>query len=174
MVRAVATTTVPKFTVIVGGCYGAGAYAMSNSAYAPRFVWAWPNSRVAVMGGDQLQEVMATVSKCVLSLSLVLVFRKLTNMVRELVEILKQLRNSKHRLNINQPQFTLLLDCLFFFPPLSTPHPTSSLVTHRWDDGVIAPSDTRSVLGLGIAVAMKSWDPVNRERGNMGVFRMVS
>lgn len=81
MVRAVACTTVPKFTVIVGGSYGAGNYGsyvlglrtlhsrlhlpyigMAGRAYSPRFLWMWPNSRVSVMGGDQLQDVMKTIS----------------------------------------------------------------------------------------------------------------
>ena len=65
MVRAVAACTVPKFTVIVGGSYGAGNYGMAGRAYGPRFLWMWPNARVSVMGGDQLQDVMSTISKSV-------------------------------------------------------------------------------------------------------------
>lgn len=63
MVRAVAACSVPKFTVLVGGSYGAGNYGMAGRAYDPRFLWQWPNARVSVMGGDQLQSVMATVSR---------------------------------------------------------------------------------------------------------------
>ena len=70
MVRAVAACTVPKFTVIVGGSYGAGNYGMAGRAYGPRFLWMWPNARVSVMGGDQLQDVMSTISKYVSSLAL--------------------------------------------------------------------------------------------------------
>ena len=66
MVRAVAACSVPKFTVLVGGSYGAGNYGMAGRAYDPRFLWQWPNARVSVMGGDQLQSVMATVSRSVL------------------------------------------------------------------------------------------------------------
>ncbi|ORY72420.1 carboxyl transferase [Leucosporidium creatinivorum] len=129
MVRAVAATTVPKFTVIVGGSYGAGNYGMAGRAYDPRFLWMWPNARVSVMGGDQLQDVMATVSK-------------------------DTSKTSKLKAQIEHE---------------STPLYASARL---WDDGVIAPSDTRSVLGLGLSVAMKSWEPKDRERGNFGVFRM--
>lgn len=61
MVRAVATADVPKLTVNVGSSYGAGTYGMAGRAYRPRFLWAWPNARTGVMGGEQLDEVMATV-----------------------------------------------------------------------------------------------------------------
>lgn len=64
MVRAVATTSVPKLTVIVGGSFGAGNYGMAGRAYGSRFLWMWPNARVSVMGGDQLGDVMATISQC--------------------------------------------------------------------------------------------------------------
>ncbi|KAL8292632.1 hypothetical protein RQP46_001244 [Phenoliferia psychrophenolica] len=129
MVRAVATTTVPKFTVVVGGTYGAGNYGMAGRSYSPRFMWMWPNARVSVMGGDQLQDVMATISTDTAK----------TSKLKEQIE---------HE---------------------STPLFASARL---WDDGIIAPSDTRSVLGLGLAVAMKSWDSEKRQRGNMGVFRM--
>ncbi|PWN41342.1 carboxyl transferase, partial [Ceraceosorus guamensis] len=62
MVRAVATADVPKFTVVVGGSYGAGNYGMNGRAYSPRFLWMWPNARIGVMGGDQLSSVMGSVS----------------------------------------------------------------------------------------------------------------
>lgn len=62
MVRAVACADVPKLTVIVGGSFGAGNYGMAGRAYAPRFLWMWPNARVAVMGAEQLSQVMGTVS----------------------------------------------------------------------------------------------------------------
>ncbi|KAI5480418.1 3-methylcrotonyl-CoA carboxylase beta subunit [Pseudohyphozyma bogoriensis] len=129
MVRAVATTTVPKFTIMVGGGYGAGNYGMSGRAYSPRFLWSWPNSRVSVMGADQLQSVMSTVSKDT----------EKTLKLKDQIE-----------------------------------HESTALYgsARLWDDGIIAPKDTRNVLGLGLAVAMKSWDPKHRERGNMGVFRM--
>jgi len=63
MVRAVACADVPKFTVIVGGSFGAGNYGMCGRAYSPRFLWMWPNAKVSVMGSGQLSQVMTTVSK---------------------------------------------------------------------------------------------------------------
>jgi len=61
MVTAVACAEVPKFTVIIGGSFGAGNYAMAGRAYGPRFLWAWPNSRISVMGGQQAARVLSTV-----------------------------------------------------------------------------------------------------------------
>ena len=61
MVTAVACAAVPKFTVIVGGSFGAGNYAMAGRAYGPRFLWSWPNSRISVMGGQQAARVLSTV-----------------------------------------------------------------------------------------------------------------
>ena len=61
MVQAVATANVPKITVLIGGSFGAGNYAMSGRAYQPRFLFMWPNSRISVMGGDQAANVLATV-----------------------------------------------------------------------------------------------------------------
>ena len=63
MVTAVASAQVPKFTVVIGGSYGAGNYGMCGRAYSPRFMYMWPNSRISVMGGEQAASVMATVAK---------------------------------------------------------------------------------------------------------------
>ena len=63
MVTAVASAQVPKFTVLIGGSYGAGNYGMCGRAYSPRFMYMWPNSRISVMGGEQAANVLATVSK---------------------------------------------------------------------------------------------------------------
>ncbi len=63
MVTAVATTNVPKITMLVGGCFGAGNYGMAGRAYSPRFLWTWPNSRISVMGGEQAAGVLATVRR---------------------------------------------------------------------------------------------------------------
>jgi acetyl-CoA carboxylase carboxyltransferase component len=63
MVTAVATTKVPKITMIVGGSFGAGNYGMCGRAYSPRFLWTWPNSRISVMGGEQAAGVLATVKR---------------------------------------------------------------------------------------------------------------
>lgn len=129
LVRAVATTSVPKFTVVVGGSYGAGNYGMCGRSYGPRFMWMWPNAKVSVMGADQLADVMGTVSS-------------------------DAERNSKLKQQIE--------------------HQSAAMYgsARLWDDGVIKPSDTRSVLGLGLAVAMKSWDPTEQGRGRFGIFRM--
>src|SRR5260370_38099124 len=62
-VTAVATAGVPKFTVVIGGSYGAGNYGMSGRAYSPRFLWMWPNARISVMGGGQAASVLATVRR---------------------------------------------------------------------------------------------------------------
>jgi 3-methylcrotonyl-CoA carboxylase beta subunit len=63
MVTAVATAAVPKFTVIIGGSFGAGNYGMCGRAFSPRFMWMWPNARISVMGGDQAASVLATVKR---------------------------------------------------------------------------------------------------------------
>ena len=63
MVTAVATAQVPKFTVIIGGSFGAGNYGMCGRAYSPRFLWMWPNARISVMGGEQAARVLATVQR---------------------------------------------------------------------------------------------------------------
>ena len=63
MVTAVATAAVPKFTVIIGGSFGAGNYGMCGRAFSPRFLWMWPNARISVMGGDQAASVLATVKR---------------------------------------------------------------------------------------------------------------
>ena len=63
MVTAVASAQVPKLTVIIGGCFGAGNYGMCGRAYSPRFLWMWPNARISVMGGEQAASVLATVRR---------------------------------------------------------------------------------------------------------------
>ena len=63
MVTAVATANVPKFTVVIGGSFGAGNYGMCGRAYGPRFLWMWPNSHISVMGGEQAASVLATVRR---------------------------------------------------------------------------------------------------------------
>ena len=63
MVTAVATAQVPKFTIIIGGSFGAGNYGMCGRAYEPRFLWMWPNARISVMGGEQAASVLATIRR---------------------------------------------------------------------------------------------------------------
>ncbi|KAG8901518.1 hypothetical protein FRB99_005264 [Tulasnella sp. 403] len=138
MVRAVACADVPKFTVIVGGSFGAGNYGMCGRAYSPRFLWMWPSAKVSVMGSGQLSQVMAQVSKDP-----------------------SQHSSLKEKI---ESQSTAL-------------YSTARL----WDDGIIAPEDTRDAVGLGLALASRerqgsggssnatTWDGQGR---GFGVFRM--
>jgi len=124
MVTAVATAAVPKFTVVVGGSFGAGNYAMCGRAYSPRFLWMWPNARISVMGGEQAAGVLARV-------------RRETLLVRGETWSAEQEEAFKAPI---REQYELQSDPLYSSARL-------------WDDGVIDPVDTRLVLGLGLAVA---------------------
>ena len=117
MVQAVATANVPKLTVVIGGSFGAGNYAMSGRAYQPRFMWMWPNSRISVMGGDQAANVLATVKSDQLKAE----GKKMTAEQFESVKnpILKKYEQEGH------------------------PYYASARL---WDDGVINPTDTRLIL----------------------------
>jgi 3-methylcrotonyl-CoA carboxylase beta subunit len=139
MVTAVASAKVPKITVIVGGSFGAGNYAMCGRAYAPRFLWMWPNARISVMGGEQAASVLSTVRRDALeaqgkswSADEEAKFRK---------PILEQYERQGH-------------------PYYAT--------ARLWDDGIIDPADTRTVVGLSLSAALNA--PV--ERTSFGVFRM--
>src|SRR5690606_7194292 len=127
LVPAVATTKVPKFTVIIGGSFGAGNYGMCGRAYSPRFLWMWPNARISVMGGEQAANVMAQVRRESLE-------RRGLSLSPEEEEaikrpILEQYERQGH-------------------PYYST--------ARLWDDGVIDPAQTRMVLGLGISAALNA------------------
>lgn len=139
MVTAVATARVPKFTVIVGGSFGAGNYAMCGRAYGPRFLWSWPNARISVMGGEQAANVLAQVN-------------------RE-----KQEKLGKHWPQDQESQFKAQL--LEQYEHQSNPYYASARL---WDDGVIAPQDTRKVLGLSLSAALNA--PI--ESTQFGLFRM--
>ena len=117
MVQAVATANVPKLTVIIGGSFGAGNYAMSGRAYQPRFLWMWPNARISVMGGDQAADVMATVKSDQLKAE----GKAITT--EELEELRKPILEKYEKEG----------------------HP-SYASARLWDDGVISPVDTRKVL----------------------------
>ncbi len=127
MVTAVATATVPKFTVIIGGSYGAGNYGMCGRAYSPRFLWMWPNARICVMGGEQAAGVLATVR-------------------REAVEAKGGTMTAEQEAAIKQP----ILDQ---FAHQSHPYYASARL---WDDGVIDPADTRRVLALAISASLNA------------------
>jgi 3-methylcrotonyl-CoA carboxylase beta subunit len=124
MVMAVANAGVPKFTVIVGGSFGAGNYGMCGRAYSPRFLWMWPNARISVMGGQQAANVLLTVQE--------------EGMRREGKEM-----DDDEREEFKAP-------ILEKYEEEGNPyHSTARL----WDDGVIDPADTRMVLALGLSAA---------------------
>ena len=136
MVTAVATTAVPKFTVIIGGSFGAGNYGMCGRAYSPRFLWTWPNARISVMGGEQAANVLAQV--------------KLDNVKDGWPETEQEAFKAAIRRQ---------------YETQGHPYYASARL---WDDGIIAPRDTRRVLGLGIYAALNA----PREDTRFGVFRM--
>ena len=122
MVTAVATATVPKFTVIIGGSFGAGNYGMCGRAYSPRFLWMWPNARISVMGGEQAASVLATVK-------------------RDGIEGRGGQWSRDEEAAFKQP-------ILEQFAHQAHPYYASARL---WDDGVIDPADTRRVLALGLS-----------------------
>ena len=127
MVNAVATASVPKFTVIVGGSFGAGNYAMCGRAYSPRMMWMWPNARISVMGGDQASLVLSTVKA-------------------DGMEARGEKWPDKERLNYErriQRQYE----------KQGNPYYASARL---WDDGVIDPVDTRKVLGQAISASLNN------------------
>jgi acetyl-CoA carboxylase carboxyltransferase component len=128
MVHAVATTRVPKLTVIIGGSFGAGNYAMSGRAYASRFLWMWPNARISVMGGEQAANVLLTI--------------KQEQLAREGKPAMSQPEADEFKRPILEK-----------YENEGNPyHSTARL----WDDGVIDPVDTRQVLGLALSVVLNS------------------
>ena len=134
MVHAVACAKVPKFTIIVGGSYGAGNYGMCGRAYDPTLLFMWPNARISVMGGEQAASVLATVTKGSDKWS-----------AAELEKFKAPIREK--------------------YETEGHPYYASARL---WDDGIIAPEDTRRVLGLGLAMAAN----VPKEESRFGVFRM--
>ncbi|KTD61412.1 carboxyl transferase domain-containing protein [Legionella spiritensis] len=139
MVTAVANANVPKFTVIVGGSFGAGNYAMCGRAYSPRFLWTWPNSRISVMGGEQAANVLAQVNR-----------EKHNKQGTPWPEDDEEAFKAKMREQ---------------YEAQGNPYYASARL---WDDGVIAPEDTRTVLGLSLSAALNA--PISPTR--FGVFRM--
>ena len=139
MVTAVACARVPKFTVMIGGSFGAGNYSMCGRAYSPRFLWMWPNARISVMGGPQAADTLATVR-------------------RNQIERGGQEWSAEDEEQFKAPireQFDTQSDAYYSTARL-------------WDDGVIDPADTRTVLGLALAAARNApLAPVS-----YGVFRM--
>ncbi|MEU2252692.1 carboxyl transferase domain-containing protein [Nocardia xishanensis] len=139
MVTAVACARVPKLTVVIGGSYGAGNYSMCGRAYSPRFLWMWPNARISVMGGEQAASVLATVRG-------------------------DQLDSSGQPWS-EEDQEAFKAPIREQYEHQGNPYYSTARL---WDDGVIDPLDTRTILGLALSVcAQAPLEPVS-----YGVFRM--
>ncbi|MCM2387568.1 carboxyl transferase domain-containing protein [Streptomyces albipurpureus] len=139
LVTAVACARVPKFTVIIGGSYGAGNYGMCGRAYSPRFLWMWPNARISVMGGEQAASVLSTVR-------------------RDQAEAMGTPWTDEQDRALRQP-------ILEQFEEQGSPYYSTARI---WDDGVIDPAETRTVVGLALSAASRA--PLADVR--YGVFRM--
>jgi 3-methylcrotonyl-CoA carboxylase beta subunit len=139
MVTAVSCAQVPKITLVVGGSYGAGNYGMCGRGYSPRFLFTWPNARVALMGSEQAASVLATVR-------------------RDNLEAAGKQWSAEDEEAFKKPirdQFDREADPYF-------------ATARLWDDGIIAPSETRRVLGLAFSAALNAPVPDTK----FGVFRM--
>jgi 3-methylcrotonyl-CoA carboxylase beta subunit len=124
LVTAVACSVVPKFTVVIGGSFGAGNYGMAGRAYDPRFLWMWPNARISVMGGEQAASVLATVR-------------------RDGLEAMGEEWSAQDEEEFKAPIREQ-------YEAQGSPYYSTARL---WDDGVIDPADTRRVLGMGLAAA---------------------
>jgi acetyl-CoA carboxylase carboxyltransferase component len=142
MVNAVATATVPKFTVIVGASFGAGNYGMCGRAYGPRFLWMWPNAQIGVMGGEQAADVLITVKNDQLA-------REGQPPLPE--EMVRQIRGP------------IIASA---YKEGNAYYSTANL----WDDGILDPAKTRDVLGLAISASLNA--PLRSDRYGYGTFRM--
>ncbi len=127
MVTAVATASVPKFTIIIGGSFGAGNYGMCGRAYSPRFLWMWPNARISVMGGEQAASVLATVRRDGIE-------AKGASWSMEEEEAFKAPIRRQYE---------------------EQGHPYYA-TARLWDDGIIDPADTRRVLALGLSASLNA------------------
>ncbi len=124
LVTAVACSVVPKFTVVIGGSFGAGNYGMCGRAYDPRFLWMWPNARISVMGGEQASSVLATVK-------------------RDGIEAKGGEWSAEEEESFKEPIRQQ-------YEHQGSPYYSTARL---WDDGIIDPLDTRRVLGMGLAAA---------------------
>jgi len=144
MVTAVATTTVPKFTVVIGGSFGAGNYGMCGRAYAPRFLWMWPNARIGVMGGEQAASVLSTIR-------------------RDAIEAKGGSWPAEEEERFKAPLREQ-------YETQGHPYYASARL---WDDGIIDPAETRTVLALAISASLNA--PIESWAGRgpgFGLFRM--
>lgn len=128
MVHAVANANVPKFTIVVGGSYGAGNYAMCGRGYFPRLMWMWPNAKICVMGGEQAADVLAQV--------------KIDQLEREEIRKLSQEEIDAIRRPIIEK-----------YEAESTPYYSGARI---WDDGMIGMTETRQMLALGISMSLNA------------------
>ncbi|HEV7626615.1 MAG TPA: carboxyl transferase domain-containing protein, partial [Streptomyces sp.] len=144
MVTAVACARVPKLTVVIGGSYGAGNYSMCGRAYSPRFLWMWPNAKISVMGGEQAAAVLATVKR--------------------------------DQLEARGEEWSADEEAEFRAPVRSQYEEQGNAyyaTARLWDDGVIDPLETRTVLGLALTACANA--PLPRKdsaESGFGVFRM--
>jgi len=139
MVTAVACARVPKFTLVVGGSFGAGNYAMCGRAYGARFMWMWPNARISVMGGEQAANVLGQIK-------------------RDALEARGECWSAEEEEAFKQPVREQ-------YERQGHPYYASARL---WDDGIIDPADSRTVLGLSISAALNA--PIEKTR--FGIFRM--
>jgi 3-methylcrotonyl-CoA carboxylase beta subunit/propionyl-CoA carboxylase len=130
MVMAVANSTVPKFTVIIGGSFGAGNYGMCGRAYEPRQLWMWPNARISVMGGQQAANVLLNV--------------RLDNLTERGLSMTPEEQAEFKRPIIERYEHE------------GSPYYSTARL---WDDGIVDPVDTRRVLALGISAALNAEIP---------------
>jgi acetyl-CoA carboxylase carboxyltransferase component len=128
LVHAVANTRVPKLTIVIGGSFGAGNYAMNGRAYAPRFLWMWPNARISVMGGEQAANVLLTIKQ-------------------------DQLEREGKRAMSREETDEFKRPILEKYEHEGNPYYSTARL---WDDGVIDPTETRQVLGLALSVVLNS------------------
>ncbi|WP_019548408.1 carboxyl transferase domain-containing protein [Streptomyces sulphureus] len=144
MVTAVACARVPKLTVVIGGSYGAGNYSMCGRAYSPRFLWTWPNAKISVMGGEQAASVLATVK-------------------RDQLEARGEEWSAEEEEEFRAPvrrQYEEQGNAYY-------------ATARLWDDGVIEPTQTRSVLGLALTACAQAPLPERApDAARFGVFRM--
>src|SRR5437764_4774890 len=133
MVHAVANSTVPKFTVIIGGSFGAGNYGMCGRAYSPRFLWMWPNARISVMGGEQAAGVLTTVKR-------------------------DQLAREGKTLSADEEN-SIRAPILEKYEREGSPYYSTARL---WDDGILDPAETRQALALGLSAACNAPIPEPR------------
>src|SRR5262249_50399922 len=140
MVTAVATTNVPKYTVIIGGSYGAGNYGMCGRAYGPRFLWMWPNARLSVMGGGQAARALGLLRQAA--------------------------TQAKDGVGSAADDEAFKAPSREQYERQGHPYYATARI---WDDGIIDPADTRTVLGLALAAGLNA--PPS-EPTRFGIFRM--